>query len=143
MAYCNLSDVQDLTQQVYKVDSRPSINDVTRMIDEIAAELDGVAQSAGYTTPITESGALETMRRYNKLGAAVMAWHSAVISDDEPARVTYWKEQYDAFIGRLRRGEQALPNETPSGGAAGGFSVSLARVDGYSKAWRRRSEYGG
>jgi len=112
MAYCTVKDVQDLTGQRYEVNSRPSSIEVQSAIDTVAAELDGVAQAAGYSVPVTGAAGVALLKRYNIFGAAVSAWHTGIVQDDEPARVTYWNEQYTAFIGRLRRGEQQLPGES-------------------------------
>jgi hypothetical protein len=56
------------------------------------------------------------MKKYNTFGAAVQAWHAGFSSGDEPPRVAYWREQVDAFIARLRRGEQQLPGATTEEG---------------------------
>ena len=142
MAYCTVSDVQDEMGQTFSTTSRPNIEAVEEAIDGVSGEIDGVAQAAGYTLPIVDASALSTLQRYAKFGACAQAWHSGYVSNDEPARVTYWREQYDAFIARLRRGEQQLPGEVPgSEPDAKTFSAAPQRVDGYSRA--RRGYVGG
>ena len=112
MAYCSVKDVEDLLGTKFSHDSRPPVREVESMIDVTAAELDGVAQAAGYAVPVSAADAVKLLKRYNIFGAAVPAWHTMIVDADEPSRVTYWREQYDAFIGRLRRGEQQLPGES-------------------------------
>ncbi len=112
MAYCAVKDVEDLLGTKFSHDSRPPVREVEAMITTTEAELDGVAQAAGYTVPITGTQGVALLKRYAIFGAGVAAWHTMIVDTDEPARVTYWREQYDAFIGRLRRGEQQLPGES-------------------------------
>lgn len=112
MAYCTVKDVEDLIGSKFSPDSRPTREEVDILVENVSGELDGVAQAAGYTVPITGAAAIKLLRLYNTYGAAVPAWHAMIIADDAPARVTFWQEQYNAFIGRLRRGEQQLPGES-------------------------------
>lgn len=109
MSYCAVSDVERLMGIKFTATSRPATDDVSAFIDHAAADLDGVAQSAGYTVPVTGTQAVALMKRYNVYGAAVAAWHAGFVSDDLPPRVEYWDTQYNNFIARLRRGEQELP----------------------------------
>lgn len=114
MAYCTVADVEALMQIKFSHGSgRPLYADVEQMITDVAADLDGVVQAAGYTVPVTTAAAVALLRRYNTYGAAVAAWHAGYVSADEPPRVAYWRMQYEAFLARLRRGEQNLPGLTP------------------------------
>jgi len=114
MAYSTVANVEKLMQVNFTHGSgRPTYEDVEEMIDDVAADLDGVAQAAGYTVPITSTSGVALMRKYNTYGAAVAAWHAGFVSDTEPARVEFWRSQYEQFIARLRRGEQQLPSEEP------------------------------
>jgi hypothetical protein len=136
MAYCTFEDVESLMGQHFSTATRPSVSEVTDAVDTVAAELDGIAQAAGYTVPIISASAVSLMKRYNIFGAAVSAWHTGIVGNDEPARVVYWKEQYAAFITRLQSGEQQLPGATPAGAPGEAFSAPTSRVDGYSAARR-------
>ncbi len=111
MAYCLLADIQSLMAMTFTTTSRPTTTEVNTAIDTVSAELDGVAAAAGYDLPITNASALELLKRYAIFGAAVSAWHTGFVGDDEPARVTWWNDQYQNFLSRLRRGEQLLPGE--------------------------------
>lgn len=132
MAYCTVADVSALMGQTFSVSSRPTTSEVQDAVDQIAAEIDGVAASVGYTVPITSTDGIALLAKYNRFGAAVSAWHTGVISDDEPARVTYWQTQYDNFIARLRRGEQVITGETLNASPNAGQSAGFRRADGYA-----------
>lgn len=131
MAYCVIGDIQDEMGQTFTTTSRPTTANVEEAIDGVSGEIDGVLKSRGYSVPVTSTSSLALLKRYTKFGASAQAWHMGYVGD-EPSRVTYWREAYDNFIARLRRGEQELPDETASGGAPMGFSVAPLRVDGYS-----------
>ena len=112
MAYCTAADVENEMGQKFSATSRPNTDQVEEAIDGVSGEIDGVLQATGYPLPVTDISALALLKRYAKFGASAQAWHSGYVADDEPARVTYWRETYEAFIARLRRGEQELPGET-------------------------------
>ena len=132
MAYCTVKDVEDLSGLKFSHDSRPPVREVQSVIETVAAELDGVAQAAGYTVPVTSEAAVSVLKRYNVFAAAVAAWHTAIVDTDEPSRVTYWREQYDAFLGRLRRGEQQLPAESADSEEDIAFAIAPhTQRDGY------------
>lgn len=132
MAYCTVSDLEAMMGQTFGASTKPTATEVQAAIDETAAELDGVAAAAGYAVPVTGTSSLLTMKRLNQYGAAVNAWHTGVIADDEPARVVYWREAYANFITRLRKGEQTLPDDTPTASPNTGFSASFKRADGFA-----------
>ena len=132
MAYCVVADVEKLMGTQLSATSRPATDDVSDFIDHVAADLDGVAQSAGYTVPATGAQAIALMKRYNIYGAAVAAWHAGFVSDDLPPRVEYWDTQYNNFIARLRRGEQELPGADSESDADPAFDIAPAVPrDGY------------
>ena len=114
MPYCTVAEVQALTGITYSSITRPTTTEVTEFVSDVAAEIDGVLQAAGYALPITDSAALNLLGRYNKFGAAVQAWHAGFNSNDEPPRVEYWRTAYEAFLNRIRKGEQELPGEGES-----------------------------
>ena len=132
MAYCTVADVQGIMGQTFSTTSKPTVAEVTAAIDETAAELDGVLAAAGYAVPVSGDSSVKIAKRMNQYGAAVNAWHTGVIADNEPARVIYWREQYANFITRIRKGEQTLPDDTPTASPNTGFSVSLKRADGFA-----------
>lgn len=132
MAYCEVADVEKLMGAQFPLSGRPSKEDVEQMIADAAADLDGVAQAAGYDTPVTGISAVALMKRYNTCGAAVAAWHAGYVSEAEPARVEYWRTEYRDFITRLRKGEQDLPGETSASDLDAAFDIVPAtRRDPY------------
>jgi hypothetical protein len=124
MGYCTIADVQDEMGQTFSNTSRPNSANVEEAIDGVSGEIDGVLQATGYALPVTNLSALALLKRYTKFGAAAGAWHSGYVSDDEPARVTYWREIYESFIARLRRGEQQLPGEEISDDDGIAFAIA-------------------
>lgn len=132
MAYCEVADVQNLMGQTFTGISRPSTSEVQNAIDEIAAEIEGVAASVGYAVPITSTEGAALLYKYNRYGAAVSAWHTGVIADAEPARVEYWRTEYANFIARLRRGEQLINGETLNASPNAAMSAGFKRSDGYA-----------
>jgi len=113
MAYCTRAQLQGLMDQTFAATSSPTATEVEQMIDDVASEIDGVLRAAGYSTPVTATNALPLLRRMNQFGAAPSAFHGSALTDTEPARVKYWREAYDAFLVRIRKGEQYLPDLDP------------------------------
>jgi hypothetical protein len=153
MTYCTLADVAALMNETWTETSRPTRAEVETMCEEVSAELDGVAQAAGYDTPITGADGLALFKRYASFGVAPQAWYARYSGADEPAKVAYWRTTYADFVARLRRGEQLLPAEPVTGAAPTAFSVGTKRADGYTDSLyseshpyaarrRRRSDYG-
>ena len=123
MAYCLITDVQRITGLTFTLTSRPTIEQADAVIDDIAADLDGVLQAAGYTVPVTATQALGTLKRYNELGASCDCWHGAYQSQDAPARVARWCGQYDEFLKRIRMGQQQLPGLDPESDLDPAFDI--------------------
>lgn len=111
--YSTVADVETLMQIKFSLNSRPNREQVEDILEAIAAELDGVAQAAGYTVPVMATAAKAVMARENTLGAACECWHAGYVSDTAPARAEYWCTQYNDFLNRLRKGEQQLPGLLP------------------------------
>ena len=138
MAYCTPEDVEGLMQARFTVNTRPSAPDADMIVDNIAADLDGIAQAAGYTVPVTATQAKALMKRYNTLGAACECWHSGWRSDAQtPPNVEYWCNTYTDFIKRLRAGEQQLPGINPESNTDGYF---IARPQIPRDGWLTQSE---
>ncbi|RLC82132.1 MAG: hypothetical protein DRI81_00715 [Chloroflexi bacterium] len=123
MAYCDVTDVEQLMQTKFTLSGHPTPTDVEEFVDFTAANLDGVIQASGYATPVTVATAIALLKKYNSFGAAVAVWHAGYVSDTAPARVEYWQEQYNGFISRVRRGEQELPGLTPTSDLQPAFEI--------------------
>jgi len=113
MAYCALADIEALMQTAFTDTSRPTSSEAESIIDDVAAQIDGVAQAAGYTVPVTSTSGIAYLKPYNRFGAACRCWHAGYISDTAPDRVSYWCQEFKDFIARLRRGEEQIPSEEP------------------------------
>lgn len=132
MAYCTLEDVQRLMQVTFSNTGRPTAEDVNGIIDDISAEIDGVAQATGYVVPITTAQALSMLRSYATYGAAVAAWHAGWVDQSLLPRVEYWTNTYSAFLSRLKNGQQELPGASADEADDVDFeTVPMVRRDNY------------
>jgi uncharacterized protein YcbX len=125
-AYCTYSDVDALMSVTHSSATLPTATSVTDFCLDVSAELDGVAQAVGYAVPITSTAGLALMNSYATMGAAVKAWHAGFQAQNEPANVAYWREAYEGFLARLRRGEQTIPAESIDDANASNVSFSLS-----------------
>jgi hypothetical protein len=125
-------------QATIKQAGTPSRADALEIVEDTAAELDGIAQAAGYAVPVTNTQAVALMKRYNRLCAAVAVWHAGFVSDTAPARVDYWNDQCEGFKTRLRKGEQELPGLDPLSDIDPAFAIStFPNRDNY---WQHRQD---
>lgn len=138
MAYCDVEDIEKEMQLTVSIGGRPDRDDVDAIIDDVAAELDGIAQAAGYTVPVTGTQAVALMKRYNTICACVAVWHSGFVSDAAPARVDYWDKQCEGFKSRLRKGDQQLPGLTPESDIDPAFEI--VRLPNRDRYWRTRED---
>jgi hypothetical protein len=136
MSYCDVDDVSELMNLTISVAGRPNRDDVDEIIDDTAAELDGIAQAAGYTVPVNGTQAVALMKRMNRMCAAVATWHAGFIADVSPARVEYWNAQCEGFKSRLKKGEQQLPGLTPESDIDPAFAISA--FPNRDRYWRTR-----
>ncbi len=113
MAYCDMSDVQELMGITFGASTRPTSTAVEEFIDDIAATLDGYIQAAGYDVPVTETEAVKLLKSMNRFGAACTAWHTGYISDVPMPRAEFWCGRYTRFEKDLRDGKVQLPGLEP------------------------------
>lgn len=113
MAYSTVADVEKLMGITFTISGRPSTDDVDEAIISVAADLDGAAQAAGYTVPVTGASAIALMKRYNTFGAACQAWHTGYVSQTIAPRADFWCTSYRDFLKALRDGKTQLPGEEP------------------------------
>ena len=138
MAYCTYSDVDALMSVTHDGSSVPTSTNVTAFTVDVSAEIDGVAQAAGYVVPITGADGLALLNSYATMGAAVKAWHAGFQSSDAPANVVYWQKSYEDFLMRLRKGDQALPAETIGAGTATVAAFSVPSKS--ARYWSRKRD---
>lgn len=131
MAYCTIADVEVLTEIDWTAATAPTIAQVENMIDNVAAEIDGVLQASGYDVPVSAADALEMLRSINAFGVGPEAYHATFLVEMLPPKVKYWQDRYDRFLKAVRAGEVQLPGLEPESDldAAWGIAPSIQRED--------------
>ena len=131
MAYCTISDLEVLTEIDWTPTTAPTIAQVEKMIDNVAAEIDGVLQASGYDVPVSGADALELLRSINAFGTGPEAYHATFLVEVLPPKVQYWQDRYDRFLKSVRAGEAQLPGLEPESDidAAWGIAPSPQRED--------------
>ncbi|HLF28223.1 MAG TPA: hypothetical protein VJG32_17980 [Anaerolineae bacterium] len=124
MAYCDAEGLQNLMGMTFDEVSQPPIDEVEDAITNIAGEIDGVLEAAGYALPVAAEAALSMLEQYNKFGAGARVWFSAFSDMEAPERVKYWRDSYNAFLQRIKAGTQKLPGEDISGEEDIAFDVA-------------------
>lgn len=111
-AYCNIDEVMGKTGVVYGAGTQPSSSEATDIMLNVAAEIDGVLASAGYTIPIADTApiSLRLLRHYNTLGAAYQCWHAGFKGGSTPAAVQAWERDYRKFIEDIKDDKIRLPD---------------------------------
>lgn len=110
MGYCTVADVSALMHEpLWGGDTSPTDDEVAQFISDAGAEIDGVLKARGYPTPVSDSSALDLVKKFTKFGAAVETWHASYRTDDEPPNVEYWRTSYATFLSELRNGKLELP----------------------------------
>jgi len=137
MSYCDVTDIEQEMQLTISIDGRPNRADVTEIIAEVSSDLDGIAQAAGYTVPVTSESAARVMKRYTRLCTAAQVWNSGFISMAPPVRLEYWEGQCEGFKERLRKGEQYLPGLTPESDLDPAFGI--ATFPNRDRYWQTRT----
>lgn len=112
-SYCTIGDVEQQMRHTFSISGHPDIDEVEAMIVNTSSRLNGVAQAAGYTVPVTGTLALELMKEACINGVSCNAWHTAYMSDAAPPRAEYWCKEYRDFLTALRKNEIELPGLTP------------------------------
>lgn len=120
MSYATIQDVQarDPTLQI-TASSVPNASQVSRFIEDTAAELDGILAALDYSVPIatTATQAHAMLRGFNALGANAYVQEATPTSRDRDLARKLWEDCKKA----LAAGNVALP-----GAAAGSGGLALA-----------------
>ena len=124
MAYCTLGDLEALMRINFTAATDPTATEVEQMITDIAAEIDGVLQAAGYTVPVTAAQAVQYLRKMNTFGAGPEAWYAYAMMDSEPPNVAYWRARYERFLEDIREGKLQLPGLEPLGEEQAYFGIA-------------------
>lgn len=94
--------------------SEPTLAEITSVIDQVEAEIDGILAAEGYATvPATGPRSIHLLRGYVEREVAYQAYTQIYTPNELPAAVKTWHADYQAFLARLRRGEQHLPDQQP------------------------------
>jgi hypothetical protein len=98
----------------FDADSEPTLDEVATTIDQVEAEINGVLSAEGYTNvPATGTADINLLRLYTETEAAYKTYTQVYGVNELPPAIKAWHEDYRAFLARLRRGEQYLPNQQP------------------------------
>ncbi|MBZ0315088.1 MAG: hypothetical protein K8L91_01625 [Anaerolineae bacterium] len=94
--------------------TEPTLVEVTSTIDQVEAEVNGVLSAEGYeTVPATGTASVNLLRGYVEKEVAYQTYTQVYGVNELPPAVKAWHEDYRAFLSRLRRGEQYLPDQQP------------------------------
>ena len=129
MGYATLADVQGLAPvRQFTTTSQPNASQVSRFIEDGAAQIDGVLLAIGYSLPIPADAtqALAIARRGNTLYAWAQVEQAAPVSEDVDRANQSWTDWQES----LRLGHMEL--------ALNRGNDTLARVGGVATAWFTR-----
>jgi len=85
MPYASVSDVQALAPHVpLNAQSKPSLTDVQRWIDETETLVDSVLRTVGWQTPITGSESLKIVRRIVAHGVMAQVMRARPNAETDP-----------------------------------------------------------
>ena len=108
-AYISLADLKDqkLPKREYSAVSVPTIAQAEKTILKVAAAINAILRSQGYSPPLTNSDDILILSEINALGAAAKierATLAALGAADSSAIVEY-NEMFEAEMKRLQNGE--------------------------------------
>jgi len=144
MSYCTISDVRAINpKRTYSATTTPTDTHVATFIDLIAADIDVILSSRGYTTPITTPAAFMTwLKLLNALGAAAMAEDAMFPETTEKGSTPHasiLRKQYDARLTKLQNGE--ITPETDLGDNVSSYYHTMSDTDDFPEpVFRKRSE---
>ena len=96
--------------------SVPTLTQAEKWLDQVAAEVDGILRANGYgTVPATGTSDVLMIGRYVAEKVACMVWQAGFMSDELPAKVKNWCEDYTTFIERLIAKSMRLVDQAPRG----------------------------
>ena len=138
-AYATADDVQALIPRLeISTTSTPTTAEVEAFITQIEAAINGVLSAQGYASiPATGTNDVEMLRGYVSAEVAARVWLSFFVSQDAPAKVTIWHDDFRDFMNRLRQGQQHLVDQLPQGDTEAVFAVVRhpTRDDFFTGRW--------
>lgn len=144
MSYCTISDIIALNpKRNYSSTTTPTGTQVSLFIDLIAADIDVLLASKGYTTPVTTPATFITwLKLLNALGAGAMAEESMFPETTEKGNTPHasiLRKQYDERIKKLEEG--SISPETDFGNDVSSYYHVMTDTDDFPDAvFRKRSE---
>jgi hypothetical protein len=129
MAYCTISDVQIFAAKFpLSTSTTPTSTQVETLIDLVAAQIDSVLLSKGYTVPVTTpTEFVNSLRLLNAQGAeamALMAQFPGGASKDSIPQYQSILELYQAGLKALRNGEMPIALGKSGTGGMGSLYTS-------------------
>lgn len=115
--YCAATDVQSKLQRTYSTTSKPTTAQVEGFITSAFHRINGILDARGYATPIptTKTVASAILKEINLLGASAQAEEAAnaiAMAGNISNLAVSLREQYEAEIKRLSKGETSLVDAT-------------------------------
>lgn len=144
--YCTIQDVEALNarwfgiigssvsgKSGYSSETDPTDDQVNQFIVDIAAELDGVIASHGFSVPVTDAKVVAILKGYNETGAAYKA-SGAMFTDDDGAkrRNELYSEYHSALSELLQNGNfiiRLLAEDEADPGPESNYTQNVAGQD--------------
>lgn len=96
--------------------STPTLAQAEGWLDQVAAEIDGVLKSQGYSTvPATGTSDVLMIGRHVAQKAAAIVYHAWAMYDETPDKIGQWEEEYQQFLDRLLDKKIRLVDQSPRG----------------------------
>ncbi len=135
MAYATVDDVRSLLDTLgitITVSSNPTETEVTEFIAQEEAAINAVLKGLGYSVPIDASATndVRMLKKYSSEATAVKVFSIVFVGTQAefPAKVQYWRTEFDAFMNRLRLGQVSLIESTPAATGIGVLRVGFMRL---------------
>jgi hypothetical protein len=109
--------------------STPTLGEVEGWLDQLAAEVDSVLKSNGYSVPATGANDVLLIGRYVSQKGAAMAYHGGYMFDDTPEKVSIWEDEWTAFLDRLINKQMVLLDQSASRTRVGTIQAKVYRGD--------------
>jgi hypothetical protein len=107
--------VEELTSVAYSGSTKPTSTQVADFLARRYAEINSVLKARGYTVPATGVNDVLMLAHHESLGAAILAEEARYQGNVDQPRVKQWREEYMAFLNRLRQGQSDLLDQTAEG----------------------------
>ena len=120
-AYCIYSDVESRLQRTYSTTSKPTQAQVTAFCVTVFNKINGILDARGYTQPVDTAATVASaiLKEISTLGASAMAEEakqSIGMAGSVSTLAVSLREQYEAEIRRLSKGELSLVDATEGTG---------------------------